>query len=139
MTNRITLVLFLLIAGPLLYAQTDVSRELPMNVEAAVQKYRLLGDNWKAKREFCIECIDAGLIKRGAYLADTLRIFGDDVRIFSGNITTKCFASVFFEKQEDVEDSHDDSIARGFHGWYMDVDSDINGSIESYSLSNLHK
>ena len=142
MFNRITYVLIVCftLAGTFVFAQiAGKPEESKMNVESASQKYRRIGNNWKAKRALCIELIDTGIVSRGARLTHILKVFGNDAKVFTGSPSSKCFATVFFEEQQKADPAENEAFARAYHGWYLHISSDTNGKVEDYSLSNLHK
>jgi hypothetical protein len=93
--------------------------------------------NPKARRDLVITAIDTGLIHRGLSSADAKLMFAKDIQFFrrdSQNDNLK--AVVFFEPAKPAPHPIMSALQEG---WYIDFVFTSDGSLEHYSLSNLHK
>jgi hypothetical protein len=126
---------------PIVLRGQQVLKDGSVNADKMKKQYSSLRDDWKRKRAFCIDLIDKEIIKRGDKLAPALDIFGDDIFIVAGDPQAKCSALVLFQKQSSETHEYDESApdAIGFDGWYLWIESEQEGKIERYHLSNIDK
>jgi hypothetical protein len=99
-------------------------------------QYRNIGDNWQKKRDFCIDLIDRRVIVKGADQLSILEIFGSDA-VYKKNKSTSPFSAIVrFEKQTGDAKA---TVHVPFKGWYLFLESDSDGRIWNYFLSNVSK
>jgi hypothetical protein len=146
------LLVSILISGSCGTAQRNQAKEAPASDSKVIQQEekktvsiaelkKLYGD---AKSEFerraiCLRAIDEGILFRLGPVSSIDQIFGTN---FGANLPTKRegkkIGVVDFAPQSEPAPP-DNSVARGYSGWFMAVEYDYDGDIQSYYLTNLHK
>ena len=104
--------------------------------EMAIKSY-LTASGWKERRRACLDLIDAGVIARGVRLDSLPQKLIDKMFISKGTIKSACIAIIHFEDQPPRGTSS--TGASDWVGWYLTIETDKTGSIENYTLSDLHK
>jgi hypothetical protein len=97
-----------------------------------------------ARRAVCLRAIDEGAIRRGVHIRSVDQIFGTNLESEWGarKLNGMRVGVVHFVPDLGAPlpaSSDQKTEGRGFFGWFLGVDYDDKGVVQSYDLSNIHK
>lgn len=96
------------------------------------------------RRTVCLRAIDKGAIRRGVHIRSVDQIFGTNLESQWGARKVDGVRVGVVHFVPDVEAplparSDQKTEGRGFFGWFLGLDYDDKGVVQSYDLSNIHK
>jgi len=116
-------------------APSDALPTQQEQIREGSKKYAQAKD-WRGKLAACVDLIDSGVLTRGKPIKLLKDLFQTDVSVAKGDLSGESIAFVYFSPQIVTKDA---SVAVGFIGWYLQVESNAQGNISGYHISNTHK